>query len=144
MPDVAALPHLNAGLNGLAAILLLVGYTFVRRGQPARHKAVMISAAAVSALFLVSYLTYHANAPVFEYRGQGAVRAFYYFILVTHVVLAAVVAPMILVTLYRALKGTFERHRKLARWTFPVWLYVSVTGIVVYLMLYQFQPGGAG
>lgn len=140
MIDIAALPHLNAALNAVAAALLAVGFGLVRAGRKEQHKAVMLAAFAVSSVFLASYLTYHANAPIYLFRGQGGWRAFYYVVLVSHVLLAAVAAPLVLATLWRALKGRFEPHRRWARWTLPIWLYVSVSGIVVYLMLYRFNP----
>ncbi len=137
MLELSDLPALNAGLNGLAGVLLLAGYGFVRRKRIAAHRACMLAAFAASTLFLVSYLTYHYNYPIRAFQGEGAVSYLYYFILITHVVLAIVIVPMALLTLYRALRGQFDKHRRLARRTLPIWLYVSVTGVVVYLMLYQ-------
>ncbi len=131
------LPLLNANLNGIAAILLTVGYVFIRRGDMARHRACMVAAFTTSALFLVSYVIYHANVGSRPFTGQGTIRLVYFAILVTHVVLAAVILPLQLVTLSRALAGRYERHRRIARWTFPLWLYVSVTGVVIYWMLYE-------
>jgi putative membrane protein len=131
------LPALNATLNGTAAALLTAGYVSIRRGQVARHRACMLAAFAASILFLVSYLVYHAQAGAKLFPGTGAVRAVYLGILVTHTVLAALVPPMAIVTLWRALKERFDRHARLARWTLPVWLYVSVTGVVIYVMLYR-------
>ena len=131
------LPAVNATLNGIAAVLLTTGYMFIRRRMIAQHRACMIAAFVVSALFLVSYLVYHANVGSRPFPGQGPVRVVYFAILITHVVLAAAILPMAVVTLSRALAERFDRHRAIARWTLPLWLYVSVTGIVVYLMLYQ-------
>ena len=131
------LPAVNATLNGIAAVLLTTGYMFIRRRMIAQHRACMIAAFVVSALFLVSYLVYHANVGSRPFPGQGPVRVVYFAILITHVVLAAAILPMAVVTLSRALEERFDRHRAIARWTLPLWLYVSVTGIVVYLMLYQ-------
>jgi uncharacterized membrane protein YozB (DUF420 family) len=138
--DVSALPHLNAALNGTAAGLLLAGYWFVRRGEKDRHRLCMMAATLVSAAFLASYLVYHANSPIFRYNGAGALRVIYYAVLVSHVVLAALAAAMILFTVWRALAGRFDRHRAIARWTWPLWMYVSLSGIVVYMMLYAFNP----
>ncbi len=131
------LPALNATLNGSAAILLLIGYRFIRRGEIRRHRATMLSACTVSTAFLTSYVIYHANIGSKPFTGQGPIRTVYFAILLTHVVLAATVLPLALITVIRGLRGRFDRHRAIARWTFPIWLYVSVTGVVVYLMLYQ-------
>lgn len=130
------LPALNAGLNFTCTLLLLAGWAFVRRKRVGPHKACMLAAFAVSMLFLASYLIYHAKVGSKPYQGQGALRRVYFTILITHIVLAILNLPLILTVLYRAWKGDFERHRRLARWTLPSWLYVSVTGVVVYLMLY--------
>ena len=135
--DVTDLPHLNAALNGVSAILLTAGYSFIRAGQIEAHKRCMVSAFVVSALFLASYVTYHANVGSKPFPGTGLVRTIYFTILITHVILAATIVPLALVTLSRALARRFDRHRRIARWTLPIWLYVSVTGVVIYLMLYQ-------
>jgi uncharacterized membrane protein YozB (DUF420 family) len=140
---VAVLPHLNAALNATSAILLLIGFALIRNGYRDIHRKVMIGALVVSSVFLVSYLTYHFTAPVFIYRGPQWSRPFYYALLISHVVLAAVVTPMVAVTAWRALHGTFDRHRRLARWTLPVWLYVTVTGVVIYAILYHLYPTAA-
>ena len=134
---VSDLPALNATLNAVAASLLLFGYFEIRRGRMARHRAAMIAACAASTLFLVSYVTYHANAGSRRFTGEGAVRVFYFAVLISHVILAAAILPLALVTLSRALRQRFDRHAALARWTLPIWLYVSVTGVVVYFMLYH-------
>lgn len=134
---IADLPAVNATLNATAAVLLVVGYRLIRQGRREQHRRVMLAAFATSALFLVSYVTYHANAGSRPFTGQGAVRLVYFTILITHVVLAAAILPMALVTLSYALRQRFERHVPIARWTLPIWLYVSVTGVLVYLMLYQ-------
>lgn len=131
------LPTLNACLNALSAVLLTTGYVFIRRGQRARHRACMLSALFTSTLFLVSYVVYHAQVGSVPFTGRGAVRALYFTILVTHVVLAAAIVPLVIITAWRALTDRFDRHRAIARWTLPLWLYVSVTGVVVYLMLYR-------
>lgn len=136
---VGDLPAVNATLNGVAALLLLAGYREIRRGRMARHRAAMIAACGASTLFLVSYVIYHAQAGSRPFTGTGPVRIVYFTILVSHVILAAAILPLALVTLIRALKGQFARHAALARWTLPIWLYVSVTGVIVYLMLYQWE-----
>ncbi len=135
--QIADLPLVNATLNGTAAVLLTTGYVQIRRGHRDVHRAFMIAAFVTSALFLVSYTTYHAHAGSRPFTGHGAMRAVYFTILISHVVLAALVLPLAIVTLSRALRGKFAAHARLARWTLPVWLYVSVTGVVVYLMLYR-------
>jgi uncharacterized membrane protein YozB (DUF420 family) len=135
--DYTLLPALNATLNSIATVFLFVGWRFIRRGDIGRHQACMVSAFATSALFLVSYVVYHANVGSVPFQGQGAVRAVYFTILITHIVLAALILPLALITLSRALAARFDRHRAIARWTLPIWLYVSVTGVVIYLMLYQ-------
>jgi uncharacterized membrane protein YozB (DUF420 family) len=129
-------------LNSVSAILLIVGYFFIRQKNVKAHRACMISAFVISALFLVSYLTYHFSKDLgpTRFQGEGIVRPIYFFILITHTILAIAIAPMVLVTFSRALKERFDRHRKIARWTLPIWLYVSVTGVIVYLMLYQLYP----
>ena len=135
--SISDLPALNATLNGVAAAFLTAGYVFIRRRQKAAHRACMLSAFAASALFLVSYVIYHANAGSKPFPGTGPIRTIYFVILGTHVVLAVVILPMALVTLSRALRERFDKHVRLARWTLPLWLYVSVTGVVIYLMLYK-------
>ena len=134
---VSDLPALNASLNGVAALFLLAGYVLIKRRQIRAHRACMLSALVVSALFLVSYVIYHANAGSKPFPGTGPIRALYFSILITHVVLAAVILPMAIVTLSRALRERFDLHVRLARWTLPIWLYVSVTGVVIYGMLYH-------
>jgi uncharacterized membrane protein YozB (DUF420 family) len=131
------LPALNATLNATSAVLLLIGYTFIRRGHIRRHRAVMIAACVSSTLFLTSYVIYHANIGSKPFPGHGPMRVVYYTILLTHVLLAITVLPLAFITLARGLRGRFDRHVAVARWTFPIWLYVSVTGVIVYLMLYQ-------
>lgn len=134
---LADLPALNAALNATAAVLLIVGYTLIRRGRIPQHRRVMIAAFCTSVLFLISYLVYHAHVGSKHFPGHGLVRGVYLAILLTHTVLAAAVPPLALVTLWRGLSARYDRHRRIARWTLPIWLYVSVTGVVVYLMLYQ-------
>ncbi len=131
------LPLLNASLNAVSAVLLLTGYVLIRRGRIRLHRAAMISACVVSAMFLTSYVIYHANIGSKPFTGRGLIRVVYFAILITHVLLAAAVPPLALITLTRGLRGRFERHVAIARWTFPIWLYVSVTGIIVYVMLYR-------
>lgn len=135
--DVAALPALNALLNGTSALLLTAGWGFVRRRRIAAHRACMLGAFCVSVLFLVSYVVYHALAGSRPFTGQGWIRWLYFSVLVPHVVLAAAMVPFVLTTLYRALSGDFARHARVARWTLPVWLYVSISGVLVYYLLYQ-------
>lgn len=137
MLPISSLPELNAILNGISAVFLVSGYIFIRRRNIRAHKACMLSAFAASTLFLVSYLTYHYHAGMKRFGGQGAVRQFYLGLLFTHTVLAVVIVPLVLVTLKRALRGAYERHVPIARRTLPIWLYVSVTGVVVYWMLYR-------
>ena len=137
MPSVTDLPLVNATLNAIAAAFLVAGWRFIRRGDRTSHRACMQAALACSALFLASYLIYHANVGSRPYTGAGVLRAVYFFVLVTHVVLAAAIVPLAVVTVVRAWRGRFEAHRAIARWTLPLWLYVSVTGVVVYLMLYR-------
>jgi uncharacterized membrane protein YozB (DUF420 family) len=137
MIDYAQLPALNAILNGTAAVLIVTGIYLVKSGRERAHRAVMISAVVASSLFLISYLTYHAHIGSKHFPGHGWARYVYFSILLTHTLLAAVVVPLVLVTLTRGLKGRFDRHRSIARWTYPVWLYVSVTGVVIYVMLYH-------
>lgn len=141
--EAADLPSLNAALNTASAVLLLVGYRGVRGGDVRTHRRCMLAAFAVSALFLVSYLVYHYQVGSVRFTGTGWVRPVYFSVLVSHIVLAALILPMALLTLSRALRGHFEAHRRIARWTLPIWLYVSVTGVAVYLMLYQLYPPGS-
>ena len=141
MPDyISYLPHLNAFLNSTSALLLIAGYRFIRAYSVRRHRNCQIAALTTSTLFLVSYLTYHYYHGDTRFLGQGIVRPFYFAILITHVVLAIVIVPLVLITVYRAARGDFRRHKRIARWTLPLWLYVSVTGVIVYLMLYHIYP----
>ena len=134
------LPALNAGLNSTSAALLVVGFVCIRRRHIAAHRACMVGAFVASCLFLVSYLTYHAQAGTTRFTAPGWIRPVYFTILTTHTVLAAAIVPMVLLTLRRALRGDFARHARLARWTLPLWLYVSVTGVVIYVLLYHVAP----
>lgn len=135
--DVRDLPALNALLNTAAALLLVAGCRFIRQGRREAHRRAMTAALIVSALFLASYLVYHAQVGSVKFQKTGWIRPVYFSILISHTVLAACVAPMALVTVWRAWKGRFEKHRRLARITLPLWLYVSVTGVIVYVMLYR-------
>jgi uncharacterized membrane protein YozB (DUF420 family) len=135
--SVHDLPAVNAILNATAAVLLIWGYTLIRRRRPQIHKRVMIAAFATSCVFLVCYLVYHAQVGSVRFQHPGAIRVVYLSILATHTVLAACVPVLAIITLRRGLSGRFDKHRAIARWTLPIWLYVSVTGVVVYLMLYK-------
>ncbi|HEV8714185.1 MAG TPA: DUF420 domain-containing protein [Candidatus Binatia bacterium] len=137
MLRITDLPTLNAFLNATSAVLLVTGYRFIRQRNIRAHRTCMIAAFTVSVLFLLSYLTYHYYAGVTRFPGQGWVRLVYFAILISHTALAALVPFLAVITLFRALKEQFPRHRGIARWTLPIWLYVSVTGVVVYLMLYH-------
>jgi putative membrane protein len=140
MLSLTDLPAINATLNATSAILLIAGYRFIRRRQITAHKRCMLAAGATSALFLVSYLTYHYYVGSMPFRGQGWVRPLYFTILISHTSLAAAIVPLVLITLFRAWKADFVRHARLARWTWPIWMYVSVTGVIIYVMLYQLFP----
>ena len=137
MISIDDLPTLNAALNGTSAVLLALGYFFIWRKKVDLHKACMVSAFVTSTLFLVSYLIYHYHAGSKPFPGEGWTRPVYFTILISHVILATVTLPLAIVTLARALRGRFEKHRLIARWALPIWLYVSVTGVAVYLMLYH-------
>lgn len=135
--SVHDLPAVNATLNAISGILLLIGYSRIKAGRRDQHKTWMIAAFISSSLFLISYLVYHAQVGSVPFTRQGFVRPLYFTVLITHVILAAAVVPMILLTLTRGLKGRFAQHRRIARWTFPIWMYVSVTGVLVYVLLYK-------
>jgi uncharacterized membrane protein YozB (DUF420 family) len=137
--SVSDLPALNATLNCVAAACLVAGYAFIKARRTAAHRASMLAAVTASALFLVSYVVYHANAGSKPFPGAGPIRVAYFFILITHIVLAAAIVPAVYLTLSRALKKRFDLHADIARRTLPIWLYVSVTGVVIYLMLYQWH-----
>lgn len=141
MPNyIPILPHLNATLNATSAILLIAGYWFIKRGRVVAHRRCQLSAVTASVLFLISYLVYHYHHGATRFPGQGIVRPIYFTILTTHTVLAVVIVPFVIVTVLRAKRGDFLRHKAIARWTLPMWLYVSITGVVVYLMLYHLYP----
>lgn len=135
--SVSDLPTLNALLNALAAVLLLAGWVHIRRGRITAHRRCMVAAFVVSSLFLVSYVVYHSAIGSRPFTGGGLLRVVYFTVLLTHVVLAAAIVPLVLITLRRGLRRDDLRHRRIARWTLPLWLYVSVTGVVIYLMLYR-------
>jgi uncharacterized membrane protein YozB (DUF420 family) len=134
---IHSLPAVNATLNGISGVLLLVGYLLIRARRIELHRKVMIAAFTTSTLFLVCYVVYHAQVGSVRFVRQGFVRPLYFTILITHVTLAAAVLPLAIITLSRGLKARYQRHRAIARWTFPIWLYVSVTGVLVYVLLYQ-------
>jgi uncharacterized membrane protein YozB (DUF420 family) len=134
---VRDLPALNATLNAISFVLLVTGYYFIRRRQWRRHRACMIAALVMSGLFLTSYVIYHAQVGSVPFRGTGWIRTVYFAVLIPHVILAAGMVPPILVTVSRGLSAKYDTHRRIARWTLPLWLYVSITGVIVYLMLYQ-------
>jgi uncharacterized membrane protein YozB (DUF420 family) len=136
--SLSQLPSINAALNSLSAVFLLTGYLFIKKTNPRAHKACMLSAFVCSTLFLISYLVYHAQVGSVPFQGQGQIRTIYFTILITHTILAAAIVPLVLITLFRALRERFDSHRRIARWTFPIWLYVSTTGVIVYAMLYRF------
>jgi uncharacterized membrane protein YozB (DUF420 family) len=136
-PQYAMFPVIDASLNGTSAVLLLVGRGFIKRGRMAAHRAVMVAALASSSIFLACYLYYHWHVGSVHFQGQGWSRPVYFSILISHTILAAAIVPMIIITLSRALRERFDRHRAIARWTYPLWMYVSVTGVIVYFMLYH-------
>ena len=140
--DVSYLPAVNATLNGTSALLLIAGRALIAQKRVVAHRRVMIATVITSTVFLISYLIYHSQVGSVRFQGQGWVRPLYFGILLTHTILAIVIVPMVLVTLTRGLRGNFARHRAIARWTFPLWLYVSVTGVVVYVMLYHLYRAG--
>jgi uncharacterized membrane protein YozB (DUF420 family) len=135
--SVADLPALNATLNGLSFVLILIGITLIKQGRRTAHKRTMLAALSSSALFLVSYVIYHLNVLSKPFEGQGLIRYVYFAILISHVILAAAIVPLVIITTMRGLRSDFLRHRAIARITYPLWMYVSVTGVVIYVMLYQ-------
>ena len=137
-PQYAIYPAIDASLNGTSAVLLLIGRGFIKHGRMAAHRVIMITALISSSIFLASYLYYHWHVGSVHFQGQGWVRPVYFSILISHTILAAAIVPMIIITLSRALRERFDRHRAIARWTYPLWMYVSVTGVIVYFMLYHF------
>jgi uncharacterized membrane protein YozB (DUF420 family) len=140
MLSISLLPHLNAILNAIAACFLLGGYVFIRGGNRDAHRLCMIIALAISSLFLISYVIHRFYVPIFVFQGEGIIRIFYYTLLISHVSLAIIIVPIIAVTVIRALRKKFAAHKIIAKWTWPIWMYVSISGIIVYLMLYQLYP----
>jgi putative membrane protein len=138
MIPLTDLPALNATLNGLSFLILMVGFYFIKNKKITAHKTCMLTALGVSVLFLISYLIYHYSVGSVRYTKQGWIRPVYFTILLTHTVLAITLVPMVTITLVRGLKTRFDKHKRIARWTLPIWMYVSVTGVVIYLMLYKF------
>jgi uncharacterized membrane protein YozB (DUF420 family) len=136
----AYFPALIASLNGVSAILLAIGRYMIARGRMAAHRACMIAAVVASALFLACYVYFHAHVGNIRFLGQGVWRPIYFAILIPHVTLAIVIVPMVIITLIRGLRARYDSHREIARWTWPLWMYVSVTGVIVYFMLYQWFP----
>ena len=134
------LPHLNGALNATSFIFLVAGYLFIRRKNIAAHRASMLGALTASSLFLISYVVYHASAGSRPFTGTGLIRPVYFFILITHIVLAVVIVPLVIITVRNAFKERIEKHRRIARWTWPIWIYVSITGLVVYFLLYHLYP----
>jgi uncharacterized membrane protein YozB (DUF420 family) len=137
MLTVTDLPAVNATLNAISFVFLVTGYVFIRRGQWRKHRACMIAALVTSGLFLTSYVIYHLEVGSVPFKRTGWIRTVYFVVLVPHIILAAAIVPMVLLTVSRAWSRRFDKHRRIARWTLPLWLYVSVTGVIVYLMLYQ-------
>ena len=136
-PQYAIYPVIDASLNGTSAVLLLIGRNFIKHGRMAAHRNTMIAALVSSSLFLSSYLYYHRHVGSVHFQGQGWSRPLYFTILISHTTLAVVIVPMIIITLIRALRERYDSHRAIARWTYPLWMYVSVTGVIVYFMLYR-------
>jgi uncharacterized membrane protein YozB (DUF420 family) len=144
MLHITDLPHVNAALNGATIVFLVAGLAFILTGRRTAHRACMIGALAVSAAFLISYLIYHFNAGLAKFGGEGMVRPIYFTLLIVHVAIAAVITPLVPVTAYRALKGRFDRHKRIARWTWPLWMFVAVSGVVVYAMAVHIYPDPQG
>lgn len=146
MMAIDDLPHVNAALNLVSAIFLALGLYFILRGDRQRHRQMMLCAVGASAAFLVTYLIYHFNSGLARFGGEGVIRPIYFGILIAHVIGAVIITPLVPITLYRALTGQFDRHRRIARWTWPLWMYVAISGVVVYVMAMYFFPfaGGPG
>ncbi len=144
MLTIPDLPHVNAALNGATIACLFAGLYFIRSGQRERHRVAMISALVVSAAFLVTYLIYHFNAGLAKFGGEGIIRPIYFSILIIHVIGAVIITPLVPITVWRALTGRFERHRAMARWTWPLWMFVAVSGVVVYVMAVHMFPDPLG
>jgi uncharacterized membrane protein YozB (DUF420 family) len=137
MITVTDLPALNATLNAISTVLLITGWIFIKRGDRRNHRRCMIAALITSTLFLTSYVIYHAQVGSVPFRGTGVIRTIYFMVLIPHVILAAAIVPPVLITASRGLTAKYDKHRRIARWTLPLWLYVSITGVIVYLMLYR-------
>lgn len=144
MLQIHDLPHVNAALNGATIIFLMAGLYFILTGRPDRHKASMVCALTVSAAFLVTYLIYHFNSGLAKFGGEGIIRPIYFTLLIAHVLIAIVITPLVPITVFRALGKQFDRHRRIARWTWPLWMYVAVSGVVVYVMAIHLYPHGQG
>ena len=140
MLSISFLPHLNAILNAIAACFLASGFMFIKAGNRDAHRLCMVIALVISSLFLISYVVHRFYVPIFVFQGHGSIRIFYYILLISHVFLAIIIVPLIAVTVVRALRKKFTAHKKIAKWTWPIWMYVSISGIIVYLMLYQLYP----
>ncbi|MDH5750017.1 MAG: DUF420 domain-containing protein [Rhodospirillales bacterium] len=140
--EITQLPHILAGLNGLTAIFLVAGFVFIRRKNRAAHRACMLGAVTLAGVFMIVYVTYHANSGLAKFGGVGLIRPVYFTILIAHIIGAVALVPMVPMTLFRALKGRFGQHKRLARWTWPLWLYVSASGVVVYVMAIHIYPYG--
>ena len=137
---ITNLPHFHVSLNASVAVIIALGYYFIKTNNPYAHRNCMIAAMTISVVFMTSYLTYHANVGYVPFNGHGTIRIFYFALLTSHVILAATFVPMILVTAVRAIRGNFEKHSRIARWTFPIWLYVSVTGVLIYFLVFHLYP----
>ena len=140
MIAISNLTHINAALNAATIIFLGMGLWFILRGQPHRHRAAMLAALAVSVAFLITYLIYHFNAGLAKFGGEGLIRPIYFTLLGLHVLAAMAITPLVPVTVFRALSGRYDRHRKIARWTWPLWMYVAVSGVIVYVMAVHIYP----
>jgi putative membrane protein len=140
MIPIADLPHLNAALNAISIVFLALGLRYILRGDKQRHRAMMLSAVVVSGLFLISYLIYHFNSGLAKFGGEGIVRPIYFGILIAHVIGAVLITALVPITLFRALAERFDRHKKIARWTWPLWMYVAVSGVVVYVLAVHMFP----
>lgn len=140
LPEIATLPHILAVINSATVVVLLAGFAFIRNGRRDLHKKAMLTAIVLAVLFLIIYVTYHLNAGLAKFGGEGIIRPVYFTILIFHVLGAIVLTPMVPILLWRALKGRFEAHRRLAKWTWPLWLYVSASGVVVYIMAIRLYP----
>ncbi len=144
MLEIHELPHVNAALNGATILFLAAGLYFILQGRPDRHRACMIGALVVSGAFLVSYLIYHFNSGLAQFGGTGVIRPIYFAILIAHIIIAVAITPLVPITVFRALSGRFERHKRIARWTWPLWMYVALSGVIVYVMAVHLYPNPQG